>query len=109
MTTLREQLKAAGFEFSDDAEILWQPVSGDSRCPGWAHELKQAIIIDNNHKILDHEFRDGFGGPECPRFVAKEKNYLYFPAQYDGSTWVERIDTTFADYLNGEGTPYPGG
>jgi hypothetical protein len=46
----------------------------------------------------------------CPRFIAQDENAVYFPAQYDGSTWLEKVDLRMASYVgpNAIPTPYPG-
>ena len=38
--------------------------------PGWNSNINKREIIDNDHLVLDYKFSNGFGGPECPRFIA---------------------------------------
>ena len=108
MTTLRANLTEQGFDW-ETGEILYQETD-DGTYPGWEPPLR-GMMIGADHPILDLEYDSGFGGPHCPRFIARDKNAVYHPAQYDGSTWIERAPTGWAQYLgdNPEPTPYPGG
>ncbi len=38
--------------------------------------------------LLDYEYDDGFGGPECHAFVAWTTNRVLYVHEYDGSTSV---------------------
>ena len=61
-------------------------------------------------EILEKEFDYGYGGPECPRFVAEDTDYIYFPDQYDGATSCCYVAKDISKYLSiEEPTPYPGG
>ena len=107
MATIREWLNEAGFNW-EKGTIIYQPTEGD--CPGWNSPLSAAVIMPN-HPILTKEFDERDGGPRCPRFIAEDDEAIYFPAQYDGSTWVNKIwkdITKYLDYKNNV-TPYPGG
>ena len=86
MPTIREWLSQSGFDWKGGT-IIYQEVEGGY--PGWSNPIN-ALIIDkrNTHPILDQHFKDGYGSPDCPRFVAKDKNHMYFPGQYDGSTFI---------------------
>lgn len=76
---------------------------------------KSNQLARERDELLHHEYDDGYGSPQCPRFVGEDKDYLYFPVQYDGATWVSRIakDIAFYTKLDSRGkvneTPYPGG
>ena len=50
----------------------------------------QAVSID--HPIFDREFDGGYGGSEGCYFTAWGELYVYFPAVYDGSEWIETED-----------------
>jgi hypothetical protein len=106
MANLRKWLDDEGFDWGT-GRILWQKVA--SGAPGWSSPVG-AKIIDFTDKILDHEFDDGFGSPECPRIIAEDFGAIYFPSQYDGATRLEKIYkdiSLYLDYKNNE-TPYPG-
>ena len=60
---------------------------------------------------LDHpewrrEFNDGYGGSEGCSFAVWTGGFVYFPAVYDGSEWVESVPRNpngFAiDHIGGE-------
>lgn len=106
-TTIREWLTEAGFDFAA-GRILWQDTGEDSS-PGWATPTA-AAFIPADHAILDKAFDSGYGGSECPRFVAEDAVAIYFPSQYDGSTRIVKVHKNLERYLdpNNE-TPYPGG
>lgn len=63
--------------------------------------------IKRDDPILDQEFDEGYGAPECPRFVADDGRKIYFPYQYDGSTGIVSVYKNIDVYLAKE-TPYPG-
>lgn len=108
MATIRKWLDGVGFNW-DQGNIVYQAVDGNY--PGWSYgsaHVGQRIEQDN--PILDQDFDDGYGAPYCPRFVARDDQAIYFPVQYDGSTWIEHVVTDLSWYLEeGHETPYPGG
>lgn len=64
----------------------------------WRKLLKEAgaqypalLTITPKDLELDREFCDGYGGSEGHKFLAWDKEYVYFPCTYDGSEWVERV------------------
>jgi len=106
MATIRNWLNNANFNWKKGL-IIHQPTDGGS--PGWSCPVS-AEIVGVNDEVLDREFDSGFGGPECPRFVAEDDRAIYFPSQYDGSTTIEVVLKDIKSYLNIENkTPYPGG
>ena len=97
------------FDWSTGTVVIQKTSDSDSAWPGWA-DPTSAYVAKSDDPILDVEFNAGFGGPECPRYFARDSMAVYFPSQYDGATSGERvvIDPTF--YLNiNNPTPYPGG
>ena len=107
MATLRKWLEKAGADF-DNLKIVYQEVKGSSS-PGWETPIN-AEFISADHPILDKEFYDGYGGPECPRIIADDGENLYFPGTYDGATWLEVVSKDISTYLDEKIlTPYPGG
>lgn len=110
MATIRQWLQNEGFDF-ENGRILFQDVTEDAYCPGWArddYELKDTIEI-KDHPILDHEFNDGYGSAQCPRFLAKDSKKIYFPSQYDGATCVNSIEIDLDSFVgNKKPLPYPG-
>lgn len=69
LTTLREEITRAMEGTEDSIETL------------------EAI----NCETLDLAFDNGYGGSEGQIFCAWSKDWVYFPAVYDGSEWVERV------------------
>jgi len=107
MATLRKMLRDAGFDW-DSGRIIYQRCE-DNCPPGWSGPV-EAREIDFNDPILDQEFDDGYGSPEMPRFIAEDDTRIYFPAQYDGLTWIETVYKDIDAYLDpNNSTPYPGG
>ena len=109
MSTIREWLNEVEFDW-EHGKIVFQDSHGYS--PGWSsgRELDAPIYISNQHPILDKEFDSGYGSPQCPRFIAKDGKFLYFPDQYDGATSIVRVAHNLSYYVRGKNaTPYPGG
>jgi len=75
----RIELESA-LDFNDDT--LMQLVVQERGRP----MAPQAVPID--HPVFDREFDGGSGG--C-RFTAWGELYVYFPAVYDGSEWVDFV------------------
>ena len=48
-------------------------------------------IKNSKERWADMEFYDGFGGSEGVPFLIWTEKYIYFPAVYDGSEWVEML------------------
>lgn len=68
----------------------------------WREELEYVFkrngeTLDHTYKMypedldLDKRFDAGFGGSEGQPFTIWTNNYVYFPAVYDGSEWVESV------------------
>lgn len=111
MATIREWLNDAGFDWLS-GRIVWQAMDADAYCPGWGSPIS-GQYIDSGSPILDEQFYAGFGAPRCPRFIARDNRAIYYPCQYDGSTWIESIVIDLDRYV-GTGndlvpSPYPGG
>jgi hypothetical protein len=105
--SIREWLDKAGFNW-ETGKIILHKTEGDS--PGW-EDAKGADYIGYDDPILDQKFTNGYGGPKCPRFIAKDDEVIYFPGMYDGSTWLEGVYVDLDKYLDYKNypTPYVGG
>lgn len=133
MATIREWLDEAGFDW-DNGIIIYHPTSrylGDepeaeddfyfSPNHGWNDRNGKPVFMRSSGlaggkearewRVVNYEFGDGYGGPGCPRFIAYDSDATYFPAQYDGSTWLEKVYLNPGRYMgdNAIETPYPGG
>ena len=107
-STIRIWLNEEGFDW-DSGVIIHQWESGRDSSPGWSSpdRARQLVFSD---PILDAPFFTGYGGPQAPRFFAKDCTAIYFPGQYDGATWCEKVVTDPKWYLDPiNETPYPGG
>jgi hypothetical protein len=108
-TTLREDLNSIGFDW-ENGVIIYQETHGYS--PGWSYtdEIEPGKRIKATHPILDQHYTTDYGAPQCPRFVARDAHFIYFPCQYDGATWIEKVAVDPLYYTEeGNKTPYPGG
>lgn len=109
MATVRKWLEEGGFSW-ETGVVVFQETTGYS--PGWsnADEILPGVFLKSDDEILDKEFGPGYGAPECPRIFAKDGDWIFFPGQYDGATWLEKVNINPGYYLNKENpTPYPGG
>jgi hypothetical protein len=90
----------------------------DNNCPGW-EEAENSFKFDFRNKklqtpdvkeFLDTEFYSGHGFAKAPRFIAEDKDRIYFPSKYDGATCIEMIYKDIDKYIDIKNeTPYPGG
>lgn len=55
----------------------------------WNPTAPVAVPID--YSVFDCEFDGGYGRSEGCNFTAWGGKYVYFPAVYDGSEWVECV------------------
>ena len=117
MAKLREWLEEEGFDY-ETGTIIAHMCTDNSYSPGWGDgdeafkfTFKGNKCPDNEiNVLLDVEFDDGYGAPECPRFIAEDKDKLYFPWQYDGATGLEVVYKDISKYMDvSNPTPYPGG
>lgn len=107
MPTIKEWLTTEGFDW-ESGEIIYHEVE-DSNHPGWSGAIS-ASLVPHTHQVLTKEFDHGYGSPQCPRFIAKDKNAIYFPWQYDGATGIQKVFISIKKYLDiSNETPYPGG
>ena len=108
MTTIRQWLNEGGFDW-DKGRIIIQEVNGNYPGEDWNDRISASE--DKAHFLVDKEFDSGYGGPECPRFIAEDKDKLYFPEQYDGATSLCIVFKDISKYLNYKDypSPYPGG
>ena len=67
--------------------------------------FKDIVSITLSEEDLDKEFDSGYGAAEGKSFTAWTEKYVYFPAVYYGSEWVESIRRNPCD----EDTPHIGG
>lgn len=115
INTIREWLEAAGFDFDNGKIIVHLTRNDDDEeyvgsSPGWDEAVKATETPEEVADVISKEFDSGYGGPKCPRFIAEDGDKIYFPAQYDGSTWLEFVYKDIDKYMNIENeTPYPGG
>ncbi len=108
VATLFKELDKKGFDW-EHGTILFQDCT-DGPGYSFADEIFKTVKIEFDHEILHKEFSTDYGGAECPRFIAFDQKYMYFPGTYDGSTWVEKIYKDPMDYLGTKlPTPYVGG
>jgi|SRR3972149_311509 len=113
MATIRQWLNEAGFDYTR-GEIVFHHVEEDAT-PGWGNAIAASLWTLQDQapeavKELDREFDTGYGGPQCPQFIADDGVKLYFPDQYDGSTSLVTVYKNIARYLDIKTpTPYPGG
>jgi hypothetical protein len=113
MATIREWLTCAEFDW-ENGVVVYQGVErydeDDPECgndPGWSDPIS-SLVVGRDHPVLNWEFETGYGGPRCPRFYARDSVAVYFPAQYDGATWLEKVRLDPAYYLDiAHPTPYP--
>lgn len=106
MSNIKNWLNDEGFNW-EQGKIIHHMTDGS---PGWS-DATGAVILKNDDPVLVTEFDSGFGGPECPRFIAEDDVAFYFPRQYDGATAIEKIWKDIDKYMDFKGneTPYPGG
>jgi len=109
MATIRGWLEKCGFDW-ETGKIVFQAVQKDDD-PGWADPIgSELIVAPFKHPILDYDFYAGYGGPQCPRFIAQDRYAIFFPSQYDGATGIVKVHKDISKYLNWKDfpTPYPG-
>lgn len=105
---IQEWLISAQFHW-EKGTIVIQFAEEDEDSPGWAHGIT-AEKVQKDHSILLKSFYSGFGGPQCPRFIAEDDEKFIFPTQYDGATGWEVLYKDINKYLDVKTlTPYPGG
>jgi hypothetical protein len=105
MTSLRKWLDSVGFDFQKGILVVQAEMDWDHNAIPHARR-----ITSNEDAILDGEFDSGYGSRESPLFWARDDKYIYFSAQYDGSSGIEKISIAPDAYLNGEEEiPCPGG
>ena len=121
MAILRRELQKVGFDFAS-GRILYQQVDYISpgllsaalsalfELLGWADkkEVGEIIEIDFDHPILDFDFDNDYGDFGMPRFVAEDKDKIYFPCEYDGLCWVDWVYKDIDKYIEYGLTPYIG-
>lgn len=117
MTTLREWFNDEKVDWSS-LIMVCHTMGPNSFAPGWSIPetsvkfdfTNDSALDTTNHPVLDHKFYDGFGAPEAPMFVAQDKDFIYFPSQYDGATTLVKVAKNIDYYMDvRHETPYPGG
>jgi len=106
MATIRKWLDEAGFDWATGKIVCQQATVGSAMQP---HSVEDGQVVAHNALILDEEFVASRRGSGSPRFVARDWRAVYFPVQYDGSTWIERVVLDLDWYTKDRHkTPYPG-
>lgn len=104
MANLKEWLLLAA-----DGEEIQAVVIGNMGWPDYGdHALNAAARNRENWMrvlswseaapMLDYEFDDGYGAPECQAITAWSKNKVFFVAQYDGSTSLHYVPRNPIDH-----------
>ena len=107
MANLQKWLDDAGFDWAT-GEVFVQFGEDGKHLTGWDDKVSETRKVERGDPVLALTFDAGFGGPECPRFVARDGEAIYFPWQYDGATGLEKVRLDFDVYKKGEPAPYPG-
>lgn len=74
--------------------------------PEYKHIINKVITWDEALPILNYEYDDGFGSPDCHAITAWTANKVIFVSEYDGATEVVWIPRNPIEY---EPTMYGGG
>lgn len=60
--------------------------------PGYSGMPRGVVLSwEEAEKLLDFEYDDGYGAPECPAIYVWTNTSIYFVVQYDGSTSLEIV------------------
>jgi hypothetical protein len=92
MSTFREDIKSAA-----GGEKIIGIVIGDMGWGNYNSEGKPAWVKGellkwkDTKEMLDYEYDDGYGSPDCQAITAWTKTKVIFVVQYDGSTSVWAI------------------
>jgi len=112
MATLKEWLDELEFDYDSGEFILWD---NKGEVYSWEEDApKKSILVAKGREdilllgILTREFDDGYGSPEAPHFIAYDKDFIYLPASYDGSTWAYKVARN-SEYYHTHLPPYEGG
>lgn len=106
ITTLRKDLNDVGFDWSTGIIISYDTYITGWKCD-WELENNKKLIITHDNPILDIEYNYGYGGFEMPYFRAQDKDKIYFPYDYDGSSCVKWVYKNFTQYLETKDTLGP--
>lgn len=106
MGTLRKELTELGFDWNNGKIILWHL---DGPVYSWDEEKAIPRWINVWDDVaLDYEYDTGYGSADTPHFIAEDKDWIYMPGQYDGSTWLYKVNKNIEYYLDHK-PPYEGG
>jgi hypothetical protein len=78
----RTELEQMLLDNEDELEVL--VVKSENR-------PMRPIAVPIDYGVFDREFDGGYGGSEGCSFTAWGGKYVYFPAVYDGSEWIECV------------------
>lgn len=100
--SIRQYLAKLDFDFRHGRILMEEGHLGDRRS-------STTRKVDVNSNILDEKFDGGFGRAECPPFIAEDRDFIYFPTEYDGSTSAVKVAKSIDDYLENDNLaiPYP--
>ena len=65
----------------------------EEKCPKQIPWEKRGIVLPwgEARELLDYEFYNGYGAPECHAVYAWTKTKVIFVGTYDGKTWIESV------------------
>lgn len=102
--TLREYLDKAGFDWETGTIVIQKATPQDwwdeddgyyESSPIYEWDKFTGKIVKTEDSALSEDL--GAWSP-LPKFVARDKEFIYFPAQYDGATWVEKVAVDIKRY-----------
>lgn len=91
MVTLRNELTARGFNWATGC-VIYQHLEGGVSLENLADALVDSRVLAHDDPIFDKEYIVDNGAPHMPCIIAIDGTALYFPGQYDGTTWIKRVE-----------------
>lgn len=92
MSRIRELLDEADFDWST-GKIIYQEMGKRGNVFSLPEPIN-AKYINFEDPILDEYFSD------CPPFIAEDKEFIYFPADYDSVIYIKKIRPDISEYLD---------
>lgn len=95
--TLRQELTKLGFDWNSGRIIIWclkGPVGY------WDDNIPQVREIEDwADSDLDYVYDIGLGDPKTPHIIAEDNKWIYMPAEYDGASWLYKVNKNLDHYM----------
>ena len=99
MVRLTEWIEELADGEAVEAVVIGKPSWGNDAPPRLEHLHNVVLAWEQARPLLDYEFNDGFGAPQCNAIAVWTRSWVIAVSTYDGSTSPFRLPRHPVDHV----------